>query len=242
MVSSSSSSPAGKTTGAVLVLGGGVVGVQAALDMTELGLKVYLAEKSAAIGGVMARLDKTFPTNDCSLCILAPKLVEAGRNPNIDILTNADLLKVTGSPGNFTATIRKRPRYIDEEVCTGCGQCTLYCLKQISDDYNERLCSTHAAHIDYSQAVPTSYHYVAPQDMKTWLESGKELLIVDIQPAKDFSRQHFSGAIETNAFPVESAEEQKRLDLAVSAAKGNARDVVVVCPRGKGGATAPTTI
>ena len=80
------------------------------------------------------------------------------------------------------------------------------------------------------------YRYVAPQDMRTWLESGKELLIVDIQPAKDFSRQHFAGAIETNAFPVESAEEQQRLELAVSAAKGNARDVVVVCPRGKGGA------
>jgi len=158
MVSSSSSSPAGKTTGAVLVLGGGVAGVQAALDLTELGLKVYLVEKSAAIGGVMARLDKTFPTNDCSLCILAPKLVEAGRNPNIEIITNADLLKVAGTPGNFSATIKKRPRYIDEEICTGCGQCTLYCLKQISDDYNERLSSTHAAHIDYSQAVPTSYH------------------------------------------------------------------------------------
>jgi rhodanese-related sulfurtransferase len=80
------------------------------------------------------------------------------------------------------------------------------------------------------------YRYVAPQEMKTWLESGRELLIVDIQPAKDFSRQHFSGAIETNAFPVENAEEQKRLDPAVSAAGGNARDVVVVCPRGKGGA------
>ncbi|MBU0968234.1 MAG: CoB--CoM heterodisulfide reductase iron-sulfur subunit A family protein [Proteobacteria bacterium] len=158
MVTSSASAASGMTKGSVLVLGGGVAGVQAALDMTELGLKVYLVEKSASIGGVMARLDKTFPTNDCSLCILAPKLVEVGRNPNIDIITNAELLKVAGTPGNFTATIKKRPRYIDEEVCTGCGQCTLYCLKLISDDYNERLSSTHAAHIDYSQAVPTSYH------------------------------------------------------------------------------------
>ncbi|MBU4262206.1 MAG: CoB--CoM heterodisulfide reductase iron-sulfur subunit A family protein [Proteobacteria bacterium] len=158
MVASSASSTSGITKGSVLVLGGGVAGVQSALDMTELGLKVYLVEKSASIGGVMARLDKTFPTNDCSLCILAPKLVEVGRNPNIDIITNAELLKVAGTPGNFTVTIKKRPRYIDEEVCTGCGQCTLYCLKQISDDYNEKLSSTHAAHIDYSQAVPTSYH------------------------------------------------------------------------------------
>jgi rhodanese-related sulfurtransferase len=80
------------------------------------------------------------------------------------------------------------------------------------------------------------YRYVSPEDMKTWLETGKEMLIVDIQPAKDFARQHFSGAIETNAFPVETPEEQKRLDRAVESAKGNSKDVVVVCPRGKGGA------
>ena len=150
--------PALPPVGAVLVVGGGVAGVQAALDLTELGLKVYLVEKSGAIGGVMARLDKTFPTNDCSLCILAPKLVEAGRDPNIEILTKAELLALDGEPGRFLARVRKQPRYIDEEVCTGCGQCTLYCLKLINDDYNENLAITHAAHIDYAQAVPTSYH------------------------------------------------------------------------------------
>lgn len=145
-------------SGAVLVVGGGVAGVQAALDLSALGYKVYLVEKSAAIGGVMARLDKTFPTNDCSLCILAPKLVEAGRDGNIVILTKARLESLEGEPGRFSARVRKQPRYIDEETCTGCGQCTLYCLKQIGDDYNENLCRTAAAHIDYSQAVPASYH------------------------------------------------------------------------------------
>ena len=152
-------------SGGVLVLGGGVAGVQAALDLTELGFKVHLVEKSGAIGGVMARLDKTFPTNDCSLCILAPKLVEAGRDPNIDILTKSELIGLAGAPGRFTATIRKQPRFIDEEACTGCGQCTLYCLKQVGDDYNEHLATTHAAHIDYAQAVPTSYYI----DAKTCL-------------------------------------------------------------------------
>ncbi len=147
-----------QTVGAVLVVGGGVAGVQTALDLSELGYKVWLVEKSGAIGGVMARLDKTFPTNDCSLCILAPKLVEAGRDPNIEILTLAELVDLTGEAGNFTATIRKQPRYIDEEVCTGCGQCTLYCLKEIGNDFNENLEKSHAAHIDYSQAVPTSYY------------------------------------------------------------------------------------
>ncbi|MFQ6759314.1 MAG: CoB--CoM heterodisulfide reductase iron-sulfur subunit A family protein [Deltaproteobacteria bacterium] len=147
-----------RTVGSVLVVGGGVAGVQASLDLTELGFKVHLVEKSGAIGGVMARLDKTFPTNDCSLCILAPKLVEAGRDPNIEILTLSELVALTGEPGNFTATVRKQPRYIDENICTGCGQCTLYCLKQIGNDFNENLEHSHAAHIDYAQAVPTSYH------------------------------------------------------------------------------------
>jgi heterodisulfide reductase subunit A len=145
-------------SGAVMVVGGGVAGVQTALDLTELGYRVYLVEKSGAVGGVMARLDKTFPTNDCSLCILAPKLVEAGRDPNIEIITKSELIDLQGTPGHFTAKIKKQPRYIDEEVCTGCGQCTLYCLKEIGDDYNENLKHTQAAHIDYAQAVPASYH------------------------------------------------------------------------------------
>ena len=109
-------------SGAVMVVGGGVAGVQAALDLSALGFKVFLVEKSAAIGGVMARLDKTFPTNDCSLCILAPKLVEAGRDANIDILTKTELVALSGRPGDFVARLRKRPRYIDEELCNGCGQ------------------------------------------------------------------------------------------------------------------------
>ena len=147
-----------KPTGAVLVVGGGVAGVQTALDLTPLGYKVYLLEKSSAIGGVMARLDKTFPTNDCSLCILAPKLVEAGRDPNIEIITKAELIGLDGDPGAFTARIRRRPRYIDDEKCTGCGQCAQYCLKLLGDDYNENLSRTSAIRIEYPQAVPTTYH------------------------------------------------------------------------------------
>ena len=121
MLAPASNSSALRTIGSVLVVGGGVPGVQAALDLTELGLKVYLVEKSGAIGGVVGRLDKTLPTNHCSLCILAPKLVEAGRDPNITILTKSKLIALSGEPGRFTAKIRKQPRYIDEEVCTGCA-------------------------------------------------------------------------------------------------------------------------
>jgi NADH:ubiquinone oxidoreductase subunit E len=113
--------------GAVLVIGGGIAGIQASLDLAESGQKVYLLETSPAIGGNMARLDKTFPTNDCSMCILSPKLVEARRNLNIEIITYSDLDKVSGHAGNFTATINKHARFIDGNKCTGCALCTQHC-------------------------------------------------------------------------------------------------------------------
>lgn len=113
--------------GAVMVLGGGVAGIQASLDLAEMGYKVYLVEDKPSIGGAMAQLDKTFPTNDCSMCLLSPKLVDTARHPNIEIITNAELQKIDGQAGNFTVTVNKRPRYINEEKCTGCGTCTNNC-------------------------------------------------------------------------------------------------------------------
>ncbi|MEM0314119.1 MAG: FAD-dependent oxidoreductase, partial [Candidatus Bathyarchaeia archaeon] len=98
--------------GAVLVVGGGVAGIQASLDLADSGFKVYLLDEAPSIGGVMAQLDKTFPTNDCSMCILAPKLVAAGRHPNITLITNAEVVAVDGQPGNFKVKILKRSRYI----------------------------------------------------------------------------------------------------------------------------------
>ena len=113
--------------GAVMVLGAGVAGIQASLDLADMGYKVYLVEKGPSIGGAMAQLDKTFPTNDCAMCLLSPKLVDTARHPNIEIITNTDLQKVDGSAGNFAVTLNKRPRYIDEEKCTGCGTCINNC-------------------------------------------------------------------------------------------------------------------
>jgi heterodisulfide reductase subunit A len=109
--------------GAVMVIGGGIGGVQAALDLAESGYKVYLIEESPAIGGVMAQLDKTFPTNDCSMCILSPKLVECGRHLNINVITNVEMKGVKGEAGNFQVTLSRKPRYIDINKCTGCGEC-----------------------------------------------------------------------------------------------------------------------
>ncbi len=116
-----------KKVGAVLVVGGGIGGIQAALDLADSGFKVYLVDKNPSIGGVMAQLDKTFPTNDCSMCILAPKLVATGRHPNIELVTNAEIEKLTGKAGNFVVTVKKNPRYVDEEKCTGCGLCMENC-------------------------------------------------------------------------------------------------------------------
>lgn len=119
-----------KPVGAVLVMGGGIAGVQSAVDLADQGYYVYLVEESPAIGGAMAMLDKTFPTNDCSMCILSPKLVEAERHLNIELITYADVLALEGEPGNFRAKIRKRARSIDAEKCVGCGACIENCVVQ----------------------------------------------------------------------------------------------------------------
>jgi len=113
--------------GAVLVVGGGIGGIQAALDLADSGYKVYMVEKGPSIGGVMAQLDKTFPTNDCSMCILAPKLVSVARHPNITIITDSEVEGISGDAGNFLVTLRQQPRYVDVDKCTGCGLCMQNC-------------------------------------------------------------------------------------------------------------------
>ncbi len=149
--------PGGGLVGSVLVVGGGIAGIQAALDLAEAGLYVYLLERETAIGGHMARLDKTFPTNDCAMCIVSPKLVEAGRHLNIAILTGAELVRLDGRAGHFQATVRLRPRYIDLQKCTGCGECAQVCPIVLPDPFNAGLGQRRAAYKLYPQAVPAGY-------------------------------------------------------------------------------------
>ncbi len=116
--------------GAVLVVGGGIAGMQASLDLAESGFKVYLVEKDPSIGGVMAQLDKTFPTNDCAMCTLAPRMVDCGRHINIEKLTYAEVIDIEGTPGRFRVRIRKKARSVDPDKCTGCGECAQNCVVQ----------------------------------------------------------------------------------------------------------------
>jgi len=118
----------GQKVGAVLVVGAGVGGMQASLDLAESGYKVYLVEKGPSIGGVMAQLDKTFPTNDCAMCSLAPRMVDCGGHLNIEKLTYSEIESIEGSAGNFNVKIRKKARSVDPDKCTGCGECVENCL------------------------------------------------------------------------------------------------------------------
>jgi heterodisulfide reductase subunit A-like polyferredoxin len=146
-----------KKIGAVLVHGGGIAGVQASLDLANSGFKVYLVERDAAIGGMMAHLDKTFPTGDCATCIVSPKLVECARNLNIEILTLSELTDLQGEPGNFKATVKRYPRYVDEDKCTGCSECTQVCPVDVPDEFNRCLGTRKGIAKLYAQATPNIF-------------------------------------------------------------------------------------
>jgi len=146
-----------EAVGAVLVCGAGITGIQASLDLAESGFKVYLVDSSPAIGGRMAQLDKTFPTGDCAMCIISPKLVECARNKNIEIITLADVQGISGAPGNFKVKLRQNPRYVDAEKCNACGDCTEACPVDLPSEFDRRLGTRKAIFRLYPQAIPNVF-------------------------------------------------------------------------------------
>ncbi len=143
--------------GAVMVIGGGIAGMQASLDLAEQGFKVLLVEAQSAIGGKMAQLDKTFPTNDCAMCTISPRLVETGRHPNIEIMTQTEVLGVTGQAGHFRVRLHHHPRYVDPDRCIGCGDCVQVCPVIVPDTFNEGLSPRRAIFKLYPQAIPNAF-------------------------------------------------------------------------------------
>ncbi len=141
----------------ILIIGGGISGIQAALDVADAGYKTYLVEKQPSIGGHMAQLDKTFPTLDCSSCILTPKMSLVGHHPNIDLLSYSEVKEVSGFVGNFTVKVERKPRYVIESKCTACGQCTEECPIKGLDEFNAGLQKRKAIFIPFAQAVPNTY-------------------------------------------------------------------------------------
>jgi len=156
--------------GSVAVIGGGVTGMVASLDLADLGFRVYLVENKPSIGGVMSQLDKTFPTLDCSMCTLAPRMVEVARHPNIELMTYSEVEGIEGSVGDFRLKVRRKATFIDWDKCTGCGACAEACIAKVPNEYDDGMSTRGAAYVMFPQAIPMR----AVVDRETCLDCKKK--------------------------------------------------------------------
>ncbi len=140
-----------------LVIGGGIAGIQASLEIADAGEKVYLVEKTGTIGGYMATFDKTFPTLDCAACILTPKMVDVGQHQNIDLMTYSEVKSITGVPGNYIVKIHKKARHVNLSTCIGCGTCAEKCPVKVPSEFDAMTTTRKAIYIPFPQAVPNKY-------------------------------------------------------------------------------------
>jgi len=186
----------------VLIIGGGISGIQAALDLGDQGFHVYLVERTPSIGGRMSQLDKTFPTLDCSACILTPKMVDAGSHPNIELMTYSEVKEVTGKAGNFKVKVLKKPRYVNIDMCVGCGTCASKCPMKISSEFNSGLSKRSAIYVPFPQAVPLKYTIDA--DNCLYLTKGVCGLCEQVCPASaiDFNEEEKVVELDVGAIIV----------------------------------------
>jgi len=216
----------GQPCGKVIVVGGGIGGIQCALDLADTGFFVYLLEKSHTLGGTMAALDKTFPTNDCSTCMFSPKLVQVAANPSIEIITLSSLLNLEGAPGRFTARIQRNPRYINMQKCIACGLCAQKCPKKVPDPFNGELAFRKAAFLTFPQAVPLKYALDAEHCL--YLTRKRCSLCQDICPtgAIEFDQQPETLTLEAGAVILATGIELALTPLEGEFGFGRYRNVV----------------
>ncbi len=157
--------------GSVLIVGGGIGGMQASLDLADSGFKVHIVQKESSIGGTMVMLDKTFPTGDCSMCMISPKMVEVARHPNIELHTLAQITSVDGVPGDFKVRVIQQPRFVNKDKCTGCGLCEEKCPKKTHSEFEQNLAVRKAIYSEFSQAVPNTR--VIDRSICLYLTKGK---------------------------------------------------------------------
>jgi len=192
---------------AALIIGGGIAGIQAALDIADAGYQVYLVEREPSIGGRMAQLDKTFPTLDCSSCILTPKMVDVGHHPNIELMTYSEVVSVEGEAGAFHVRVKEKPRYVDVDKCTGCGSCAEVCRMKgrVVSRFDEGIAKRSAIYVPFPQAVPLKYT-VDPEAclFLTRGVCGKTFLCQEACPAGaiDFEQQEEFAELEVGAIIV----------------------------------------
>ncbi len=192
----------GRVLPEVMVIGGGVAGISAALYLGGMGIKTYLVEKEPSIGGHMAMLDKTFPTLDCSLCILSPKMVEVAECENIKILSYSEVEKVEGQVGDFRVQVRRKPRYVNEEKCVGCGDCAEKCPVKVKDEFNRNMGTRKAIYIPFPQAIPPAY--VIDEHNCRYLTQGKCKICQAVceRGAIEYDRTSYVETIEVGAIIV----------------------------------------